>query len=130
MAALHIEEFCADCARTLLQLYLLFPRPGSVFVEDICGPDTADEFGLHSKRHLACLGSMIWLSEEGYLRYESTIRQEAIDQAVLTRKGLVLMNSVYQPEHDGRVVADVLVDLIRDGTSSELADFVHALLLR
>lgn len=86
MATLHIEEFYKDCARILLQLFGSFPRKSSVFVEDISGPDMPDEYGVHSKRFQACFGAMIWLSEEGYLRFESTIRQEAIDQATLTQK--------------------------------------------
>jgi hypothetical protein len=64
-----------------------------VYVEDISGADEPDEYGLHSKRYLACLSAMIWLAEQGYLSYESTIRQEAIDQAVLSHKGFTLLSS-------------------------------------
>ncbi|MFB3105862.1 MAG: hypothetical protein ACE1ZA_13210, partial [Pseudomonadales bacterium] len=47
--------------------------------------------GMHSERYLACFGALIWLGEEGYVRYEDTIRQDAIDQAVLTARCFTLL---------------------------------------
>lgn len=90
---LHIEDFYKDTAIILARLYSIFPRKAAVYVEDISGPDTVDEFGLHSDRHLACLSTLIWLSEEGYIRFDDTIRQEAIDQATLTHKGFTKLFS-------------------------------------
>lgn len=84
MSGLNVDEFCKDAARTLVALYEAFPRPHSLFVEDLCGPDQVDEFGMHSGRHLAGLAAILWLAEEGWLRYSDTIRQQAVDQAVLT----------------------------------------------
>ncbi len=84
MSGLNVDEFCKDAARTLLALYDAFPRPHCLFVEDLCGPDQEDEFGMHSSRHLACLAAILWLAEEGYLRYSDTVRQQAVDQAVLS----------------------------------------------
>jgi len=68
----------------LHRLYASFPRRVTVFVEDIAGPITTDEFGVPGERFLGCFGALLWLAEEGYLRYADTIRTEAIDQAVLT----------------------------------------------
>jgi hypothetical protein len=93
MPDLHIDDFCHDALRTLLQLYHVFPRRASVYVEDIAGPDEPDEVGLHSRRHMACLGAMLWLAEEGYIRYEATIYQDGIDQAVLTNRTFVLLTA-------------------------------------
>ncbi|WP_027328850.1 hypothetical protein [Marinimicrobium agarilyticum] len=92
-ADIHIADFYKDAARILVQLYNQFPRPTTVFVEDIAGPDTPDEFGLHSPRHQACLATMLWLAQSGYLTYQSLIRQEAMDQAVLTQRGFTLLAS-------------------------------------
>jgi hypothetical protein len=36
---------------------------------------------------------MVWLGEEGFLRYDAPIRQEALDQTVLTEKGFLLLSS-------------------------------------
>lgn len=93
MADIHVEEFYKDAAIALVQLYGAFPRRINLFVEDIAGPDEPDEFGLHSKRHMACFGALLWLSEEGLLRYIDTIRQEALDQAVLTRDAFIRLSS-------------------------------------
>ena len=95
---LHIDDFSQDVARILLHLYLNFPRPQAVYVEDISGPDQLDEAGLHGKRHMACLGAMLWLAEEGYLRYQSTIYQEGIEQAVLSNRAFTLLTATSDPD--------------------------------
>ncbi|AOY87394.1 hypothetical protein BKP64_03925 [Marinobacter salinus] len=93
MADIHVEEFYKDVAIALVQLYGAFPRRINLFVEDIAGPDDPDEFGLHSRRHMACFGTLLWLEEEGLIRYVDTIRQEALDQAVLTRNAFVRLSA-------------------------------------
>lgn len=91
MTGINVDEFCKDTARALLVLYQAFPRPHTLFVEDLCGPDEPDEFGMHSERHMTCFATLLWLAEEGYLRYVDTIRQEAVDQAVLTGRSFTLL---------------------------------------
>ncbi|MDY0007340.1 MAG: hypothetical protein RBS22_10995 [Spongiibacteraceae bacterium] len=93
MTDIHIDDFHRDTALILLRLYAQFPRKTTLYVDDICGPDTPDEFGLHSERWMACFSTMIWLAEQGYLRFEQPIRQEAIDQAVLTEASFLLLSS-------------------------------------
>ncbi|MNG20014.1 hypothetical protein D3C84_1042370 [compost metagenome] len=61
-------------------------------MEDLIGPSEPDEFGLPSKRHESCLGALLWLADEGYLRFDSSIRFEALDQAVLTEKGFLRLS--------------------------------------
>jgi len=96
MADLNLLDFYKDTAKILIQLHRSFPRKIEVYVEDLIGADHVDEFGLHSKRHESCFGSLLWLSDEGYLRFQTTIRQEAIDQAVLTSKTVVLLGTINQ----------------------------------
>lgn len=93
MADLHIADFYKDVAQILLRLYAVFPRKHLLFVDDICGFEEPDEFGLPSARSLGCFSAMIWLGEQGYLRYEAAIRQEALDQAVLSEKAFLLLAS-------------------------------------
>jgi len=81
---LQIDDFYRDAAAGLLTLYQAFPRKVALYVEDLIGHEETDEFGLPSKRHQGCLGALIWLAEEGYLRFESTIHFQALDQAVPT----------------------------------------------
>lgn len=97
MNDIHIEDFYRDAALILIALYKHFPRKQLLFVEDISGPDTPDEFGLHTPRHLSCLQTMIWLGDEGFLRYEDIVRQEAIEQSVLTQRAFLLLSSVELP---------------------------------
>lgn len=84
MSDIHIDDFFKDAAKTLARLYLSFPRKVPVFVEEIAGPVTTDEFGVPGTRFLSCFGTLLWLAQEGYLRYDETIRMDAVDQAVLT----------------------------------------------
>lgn len=89
---LQIDDFYKDAASGLLALYQVFPRKAALYVEDLIGREEPDEFGLPSKRHQACLGTLLWLAEEGYLRYESTIGYDALDQAVLSEKGFLRLS--------------------------------------
>lgn len=89
---LQIDDFYKDAASGLLTLYQAFPRRIGLYVEDLIGLEETDEFGLPSKRHQSCLGALLWLADEGYLRFESTIRYEALDQATLTEKGFLRLS--------------------------------------
>ncbi|TXR40845.1 hypothetical protein FVE88_02920 [Ectopseudomonas mendocina] len=89
---LQIDDFYKDAASGLLMLYQAFPRKMALYVEDLIGREEPDEFGLPSKRHQACLGALLWLGEEGYLRFESTIAYDALDQAVLSEKGFMRLS--------------------------------------
>jgi len=93
MADLHIDDFYRDVATIFLRLYAVFPRKTILYVEDICGPDQPDEFGLHHPRFEAGFSAMVWLAEQGYLNFQDTIRAEALDQAVLSRRGFLLLTS-------------------------------------
>lgn len=135
MFDIHIEEFYFDCCKTLTTLYQSFPKKCAVFVEGISGQDQPDEYGVHSDRFLSCFGAMVWLADEGYLQYESTIRQEAIDQATLSSKGLHLLANIAHNESinaitekvypalpglKGQPTIETLKHLMKHGTSSQL----------
>lgn len=93
MSDLHIEDFYKDVATIFLRLYQSFPRKCILYVDDVCGVDTPDEFGLPSDRYMAGFSAMVWLAEQDYLKFDSTIRHEALDQAVLTEKGFLLLTT-------------------------------------
>lgn len=126
MADLHIDDFFHDAGLILLQLYQQFPRKTAIYVEDISGPDQPDEYGLHSKRYLGCLSAMIWLAEQGYLSYESTIRQEAIDQAVLSHKGFTLLSSRCEFD-DAKPPSPQTPPSVMESSSSNIAQLRRAL---
>lgn len=89
---LHIDDFHKDAAAGLLRLYQAFPRKTALYVADLIGFEEPDEFGLPSPRHQSCLGALLWLAEEGYLRFESTISHEALDQAILSEQGFLRLS--------------------------------------
>lgn len=92
MVPVHISNFCYDSAQTLVRLYHSFPRPQAIYVGDIAGVEERDEVGLFSARHMACLSTLIWLADEGLLRYSTLIYEEGIEQAVLTHTAFVLLS--------------------------------------
>lgn len=127
MADIHVEEFYKDVAVALVQLYSVFPRRLNLFVEDIAGPDEPDEFGLHSPRHMACFGALLWLEEEGLLRYVDTIRQEALDQAVLTQKAFVRLSTPAPRAVVETLEASATNDTLPRSVQRDLSSYVHLL---
>jgi len=115
MNSINIDEFFADAAQILTRLQRSFPQPIILQVDDICGPEETDEFGMHSARYLACFAAMLWLADEGYLRYNETVRSEAIDEAVLSARCFVLLT---QPNTDSSGLAPSA------GTPHEVPDSV------
>ncbi len=93
MGDIHIEEFYHDIGLILSRLYASFPRRTTLYVVDISGEDNADEFGLHSERYLSCFSAMVWLQDQGYINFHSTIKQDAVDQAVLTQKSFLILSN-------------------------------------
>ena len=93
MSDIHIDDFYRDCALIFLRLYTMFPRKGILYVDDITGPDEPDEFGLHSERFQAGFSALTWLADSGYILYDEAIKQEALDQAVLSHKAFMILSS-------------------------------------
>lgn len=98
MADLHINDFCRDAAIALVRLYQHFPRPQALYVSDIAGHEERDEVGLYSKRHMACLHTLLWLADEQFFRFTSLIYEEGVEQAVLTHSAFVLLSHMEVPE--------------------------------
>lgn len=149
MFDLHIEDFYKDCAKAMLALYAQFPRKGMLFVEDIAGPDTPDEYGVHAPRFESGFGTLLWLAEQGYIEYEATIRQEGLDQVILSAKGLHMLACIShdnyllelaaactpdQAEHTGQATlagqptVNILRHVSRHGTSTQVSLVMQHLL--
>jgi len=123
---LHIHDFYRDAGRILLALFGQFPVPSTLYIEDIAGPDSPDEFGLHSPRHLACLGAVGWLKQSGYISFSQLVRQEAAEEAVLSHRGfLLLINSEAEP---GQSNAQLLNHTVRGGSSPKLQALMERLM--
>ena len=127
MADIHIDDFYRDVATIFLRLYAVFPRKSTLYVEDICGPDQPDEFGLHHPRFQAGFSTMVWLADHGYLNFQETIRAEALDQVVLSQKGFLLLTSRSSLEPVASKEGDALPPSVLEQTSSNIAQLRRAL---
>ena len=90
---LQIDDFYQDASRALLILYRVFPRKAPLYIDELIGYQEPDEYGLPSPRHQSCLGALLWLGDEGYLRHDGLLHHEAIDQAVLSEKGFLRLTT-------------------------------------
>ena len=128
MADLHIEDFFADSCKIVASIYLVFPRPITLFVEDISGPDEPDEYGVHSARHQSCFASMLWLAQENYLSFQDTIRSEAIDQAVLSGRCIsaLLSPCPESSQHQNRI--QLIQAAIKTRSNTQMAKAFEPLL--
>lgn len=137
---LHIDDFCQDVARILVDLYAAFPLKHALYVEDISGPDEPDEVGLHSRRYEACFGTFLWLAEEGWLRFDSLIYRQGIDQAVLTHRAFLALSAQSelhyaeipaQPDSVRQAMMTRVEQLraaLKSGNSQKVSHMVHYLL--
>ncbi len=124
MLDVHIDDFFKDCAVILLHGFRYFPAKQVLYVEDICGPDEADEFGLHSPRHLAAFGAIIWLQEENYIRFSEIDRQESVDEFVLTSKAFTRLLAADSDEPTTSLAQKIEFSRLQ-GDSSSLARLMH-----
>jgi hypothetical protein len=69
---------------------------------------------------------MLWLAQEGFLRYDDIIRHEAVDQAVLTQHAFVTLSA---PAHHDELPANILPPAPEPGTpptvQAELDSHIH-----
>lgn len=126
MLDIHITEFYNDTARILSHLYRHFPRQISLYVEDISGPDTPDEYGLHSNRHMACFSTVLWLAEEGLLRYGDIERQLAFNHCVLTLDAFRLLSG-FDPDGGPPLIDEIRLAL-QEGSSDLTEGLIQSLL--
>ena len=127
MADLHIDDFYRDVAKIFVRLYAVFPQKTILYVEDISGPDEPDEFGLHHPRFQACFSTMVWLAEHGYINFVDSVRQEALDQAVLSQKAFLLLSSRSNPELVAGEVDASLPPTVLEEAQANIAQLRRAL---
>ena len=127
MLDVHIDDFFRDAAVILLSGLQNFPTPQMLFIEDVCGPDDTDEFGLHSPRHLSGLGAIHWLRDEGYVRFGVIDRQESVDDFVLTSKSFSRLIAIMRDT--GEPVFRRLIEARTDGDSTRLRQLMTDFLI-
>jgi len=97
MADINIENFYRHIGRVLSILYQAFPTKTPVYVDEVAGIDEPDEYGLHSPTYTSGFYALIWLNDEGYIRFVDTIRQDGVDQACLTHKAFIKLTQAVDP---------------------------------
>ena len=112
MADINIENFYKHIARILSILYTAFPSKTPLYVDDVAGVDDPDEYGLHSPDYTAGFFTILWLADEQYIRYMDTIRQDGVDQAVLTHKAFLKLTQVSEPIYQATIDQTEEADLI------------------
>ena len=123
---LHIDDFYQDAAKGLLKLYQAFPNKSTLYLDDLIGYMPVDEFGLPSDRQQRCLSSFLWLAEEGYLRYQSTIRFEALDQVELSEKAFLRLSGPVQPLPCTLASTPPSVSRVQGSLANQLREALHA----
>lgn len=94
MFDIHICDFHNDLAHTFNLLYQRFPREETLWLEDICNDTDKDEYGMFSKRYMSCLGSVIWLEKEGFIRFDSQEGNDGFNYCTLTLKALQRLSRI------------------------------------
>lgn len=137
MSDLHIDDFFRDAAKTLILLYSRFPQKTILYVEDIAGPDSPDEFGLHSPRFMAGFHTLLWLAQTDYIQYSQPIRQEALEDATLTHRCFTFLcgpdSGVQDDLFAGELESDTLlrrIDILKAALAHKSSDFLTQLMLR
>ncbi len=145
MSDIHIDDFYKDVAHIFLNLYNNFPNKSILYVDEICGADQPDEFGLHSERFKAGFSAMIWLADQGYIYFQTCIKQEALDQAALSERGFLLLSSRSEmnigeedidPEIPPSVMEQSHINInqirraLKSGSSILIKQCIHSLLSR
>ena len=97
MADINIENFYRHIAVALNLLYSNFPSKFALYVDEVAGIDEPDEYGLHSPRYTSGFFALLWLEEEGYMRFADTIREDGVDQACLTQKAFLKLSAACDP---------------------------------
>ena len=91
MADINVENFYRHIAKIFNILYTHFPTRAALYVDEVAGIDEPDEYGLHSPTYTAGFFAMLWLADEGFIKYADTIRQDGIDQAFLTHRAFLIL---------------------------------------
>jgi len=134
MIDVNIDDFYHDVAVTLLSLYQQFPQKISLYIEDICGPDEVDEFGLHSPRYLSCIAALTWLHDEGYIRYMDIIKQDTAESCTLTQKAFVKLvkpqlasdDNISSVERQQSTLAHQLYNAVQERSSIDIRKLIEA----
>ena len=118
----NIDRFNEWSALVLAWLYEKFPVPTSLHHGDLkSSPDarSAEKFFRHT---------VVFLAEEGYLRYAELKAPAQFSSVTLTRKGLNSLNRQPDPKNDARSLGEKLVQNVHSGARGPFNELVELFL--
>jgi len=122
MFDIHICDFYHDLSQIFTQLHARFPREETLWLDEICGEDNIDEYGMHSKRYMACFGAVLFLEREGLIRYSSEEGLNGFNHCVLTLKGFQSLTK-FKPNTHSPII-DQIRQAINDKSSNAIESSV------
>lgn len=117
----NIELFDEYTAKIMAVLYERFPNKRALDVREICGHTAMNDFGLvvddngnPSGAFDVAMGTLEWLGDNGYVRYNKNSGYGWTD-VVLTEKGLAMLNKVPNSVASKETFGDRLSRFVREG---------------
>ena len=122
MFDIHICDFYHDLSQIFTQLHARFPREETLWLDEVCGEDELDEYGMHSKRYMSCFGTVLFLEREGFIRFSSEEGLNGFNHCVLTLKGFQNLNK-FKPNTQSPAI-DEIRKSIREKSSDAIEESV------
>ena len=120
MLDIHITEFYNDVGRIFNRLYSQFPRQITLWVDEISGPDQPDEYGMHSERYIATYATILWLQQEGLLRFNDVDKQDAFNHCCLTLDGFRLLSGIAELAQESERPIDLIRAALKAQSSNQM----------
>ncbi len=117
----NIREFNLFTAELFSLLYDNFPNPVVVAPEEF--DERADREAIK-----VYVNTMLFLKEEGFIRYAKVTPDNVFIDVVLTAKGLALLNLIPEGITEGKSLIQSLKEVLQEGSKVALKTLIDTLL--
>ncbi|MDI6865783.1 hypothetical protein [Thermodesulfovibrio yellowstonii] len=124
----NIELFDRYASVILSRLYEKFPCRDTVFISEIASEEIDPEQELTTNLQIA-RETFIWLALSGYLMFEKD-NYYAFQKAVLTERGLRLLNEVPDSLKSKKTLGERLVNAIKVGAQETAREILRKMISR
>lgn len=114
----NMDDFNEAVAVILAKLYETFPRGTLLVVRDLAKDASDDRLGNFG-------GTISFLQKEGFISYESRLRDEQFNGVVLTSKGLAILNSTPESLKESKSLGSKLVAVLKEGSKEAIKALVQ-----
>ncbi|PMY62079.1 MULTISPECIES: hypothetical protein [Pseudomonas] len=126
MTTSNIKRFDELTGQILGALYESFPVPRALLLKDLISDGISfDErvgFDVPNENGEFLFACIDWLSESGYLRFQSKIHATGYSECVLTAKGLEVLKATPDSLSTESSLGEQLVDASKTGAKSLIGD--------